>query len=181
MVDLGLVGIVDAGEYTSEKTYKKGQFVYYVDSTYLCLVDNISGVTPVDDKINWKFLARGAGNMAYKVLTLTQNDLAATDDEITPYKYIVDWPTAKATDYSDASIVSGSYEGGFSVKSLAGSVELYFGEKIYGSLTMYVYLQGGEIAEDGSPSDAYYTKPEMDDKLAWFSVVNGKLCVNYEG
>lgn len=58
-VSLGVVGIVNKGDYSSTATYYKGNFVYYDGSSYVCLKDSLNGVTPINDSVNWRYLARG--------------------------------------------------------------------------------------------------------------------------
>lgn len=58
MTDLGLVGIVSAGNYAAGTTYNKGQFVLYQGSSWLCKLDNTTGITPASGA-NWQLLANG--------------------------------------------------------------------------------------------------------------------------
>lgn len=58
MTDLGLVGIVDKGEYSAAATYNRGNFVYYNGSTYLCLLDDTHNILPTINT-NWRYLAKG--------------------------------------------------------------------------------------------------------------------------
>lgn len=62
MTDLGLIGIANRGTYSASATYMKGNFVYYEGSTYLALLDNLTGVTPTPDMVNWQLLAAGSGD-----------------------------------------------------------------------------------------------------------------------
>ncbi len=56
---LGLVGYSDKGTYTAEATYNRYNVVLYNGSTYVALKDGLTGVEPSDDKVNWKYFARG--------------------------------------------------------------------------------------------------------------------------
>lgn len=60
MTDLGLVGIVNKGTYNSGTTYMSGNFVYYANSSWLCILDGTVGVTPsASATTNWQLMARG--------------------------------------------------------------------------------------------------------------------------
>lgn len=62
MTDLGLVGIVNKGTYDSGTTYNKGMFVYYQNSSWLCIKDGTVGVAPsTSATTNWQMLAHGYG------------------------------------------------------------------------------------------------------------------------
>lgn len=76
-VSLGTVGIVDKGNYSATTTYAKGNFVFYLGSTWLCLKDNTKGVTPTNDGTNWKYLARG----------YEETDSIIIEDDVTGKKY----------------------------------------------------------------------------------------------
>lgn len=57
---LGVVGIADKGTYDASAKYSYMNEVYYNGSSYLCInKDGCTGVTPSDDKVNWRFHARG--------------------------------------------------------------------------------------------------------------------------
>lgn len=72
MTILGTVGIADKGTYNPATPYKKGNFVLYNGSSWLVLQDELTGITPVDDGVNWKYLARG-------FLTELLSEISATD------------------------------------------------------------------------------------------------------
>lgn len=62
MTDLGLVGLVNKGTYSSSTTYMAGNFVYYANSSWLCILDNTKNVTPNStNTTNWQMLAHGYG------------------------------------------------------------------------------------------------------------------------
>lgn len=69
---LGTVGIADKGTYSPTATYKKGNFVLHNGSSWLVLQDELTGVEPIDDGVNWKYLARG-------FLTELLSEISATD------------------------------------------------------------------------------------------------------
>lgn len=56
---LGRIGFVDKGYYDAKTQYDKGDVVLYKGSSYIALKDGMTGVTPVDDKKNWRYMARG--------------------------------------------------------------------------------------------------------------------------
>ena len=56
---LGKVGIVNKGDYLSSVTYKAGDFVYHKGSTWLALANELNGIEPNNDNVNWKYLAKG--------------------------------------------------------------------------------------------------------------------------
>lgn len=56
---LGLVGYSDKGEYSAEVTYNKYNVVLHEGSTYVALKDGLTGVTPANDGVNWRYFARG--------------------------------------------------------------------------------------------------------------------------
>lgn len=160
---LGLVGIVNKGDYDPAATYVKGNFVYHMGSTWLCLYDNTSGIEPAESSYNWKYLAKGSGDMAYKVVTISQSDLASSSDSILPYYYDLEWAGTAQTNFVDATIRQGSYYGSFSVESMAGVIRIYFTRPLTEELTMYVYTMTSQVAEEGTPGDAYYDKTEIDE------------------
>lgn len=160
---LGLVGIVNKGDYDPEVTYLKGNFVYHMGSTWLCIRDNTTGEEPAESSYNWKYLAKGSGDMAYKVVTISQSDLASSSDSILPYYYDLEWAGTAQTNFVDATIRQGSYYGSFSVESMAGVIRIYFTRPLTEELTMYVYTMTSQVAEEGTPGDAYYDKTEIDE------------------
>lgn len=56
---LGRIGFVDKGYYDAKTQYDKGDVVLYEGSSYIALKDGMTGVTPQDDKKNWRYMARG--------------------------------------------------------------------------------------------------------------------------
>lgn len=56
---LGKVGILCKGAYDSSVAYKEGEYVYYLGSTYIALKNLTAGTTPVNDFVNWMYLAEG--------------------------------------------------------------------------------------------------------------------------
>ena len=71
MQDLGLVGIRDMGNYDPTVTYQTGHFIYWEGSTYKVLRDNVRGITPSNDGINYGFLARGFLGADAEDITIT--------------------------------------------------------------------------------------------------------------
>lgn len=60
--DLGLVGIVNKGTYNAAATYNTGMFVLYGGSTWLCIKDNTTNVTPAAGA-NWQLMALGISTL----------------------------------------------------------------------------------------------------------------------
>lgn len=56
---LAVVGYSDKGVYSSGTTYNKYNVVLYEGSSYVALKDNLVGVTPSDDGVNWRIFAQG--------------------------------------------------------------------------------------------------------------------------
>lgn len=155
----------------SKKISELNEMTSIADNSLFAAVD-YSGGNGETKKITYEKLKDALGNeisgiMAYKVVTLTQSSLSASGDSIYPYYYTVSWPSAKATDFTDAAIQTGNYNGSYKVTSNAGNVRLDFTDALTEEITMYVYLQGGEVAEDGSPDDAYYNKPEINSQMGY--------------
>ena len=80
---LGLVGYSDKGTYTAEATYNRYNVVLYNGSTYVALKDGLTGVEPSDDKVNWKYFARGFEAEDAAEIEATDT-YGVTDDEPTP-------------------------------------------------------------------------------------------------
>ena len=63
---LGLVGIVNKGNYSASATYVKGNFVYHNHSTWLCIVPSASGIEPsLQTSTTWQPLALGVNLEAF--------------------------------------------------------------------------------------------------------------------
>jgi X-X-X-Leu-X-X-Gly heptad repeat protein len=56
--DLGKWMITNGGEYSADATYEQLTMVKYGNSTYITL-KTVTGITPVDDKINFQLMAQG--------------------------------------------------------------------------------------------------------------------------
>lgn len=56
--DLGKWMITNGGEYSADATYEQLTMVKYGNSTYITL-KTVTGITPVDDKINYQLMAQG--------------------------------------------------------------------------------------------------------------------------
>lgn len=57
---LGLVGIVDKGDYNSVTRYVKGNFVYHNYCSWLCKVASATGIEPTEqNNTTWQLLAKG--------------------------------------------------------------------------------------------------------------------------
>ena len=80
---LGLVGYSDKGTYTAEATYNRYNVVLYNGSTYVALKDGLTGVEPSDDKVNWKYFARGFEAEDAAEIEATDT-YGVTDEEPTP-------------------------------------------------------------------------------------------------
>lgn len=70
---LGLVGFVDKGNYSVDTTYLKGDVVFYNGSTYKVLKDNLRGVTPKNDGVNYRYMAQGFADASGLPATDTNN------------------------------------------------------------------------------------------------------------
>lgn len=105
--------------------------------------------------LNITNLGGGSGNAAYRIITVPSG--------VTEYSF--NWDVCNAVDHVDASVWSGSYSGSFTVESLAGSVKITFTDETTEAFQMYVCILSGEAAPDGSPDEAYYTKPEIDGRF----------------
>lgn len=110
MTDLGLVGLVNKGTYSSSATYKAGNFVYYANSSWLCILDNTKNVTPNStNTTNWQMLAQGFGLQNNATTTATGYALDARmgktlADAIPPIKFTsIDYMSAGAHTFSLAS------------------------------------------------------------------------------
>lgn len=58
--EVGLIGLVNKGNYDPLTEYSKYNFVYYQGSTYLYINElPQSGVTPSDDGVTWQYMSRG--------------------------------------------------------------------------------------------------------------------------
>ena len=57
---LGRVGIRNRGRYSASATYRAGDYVYYMGSTFIALQALAAGTTPDHDGVYWNFLAEGA-------------------------------------------------------------------------------------------------------------------------
>jgi len=88
--DLGLVGIVNKGTYNAAATYNTGMFVLYGGSTWLCIKDNTTNVTPsVAATTNWQLLALGVSTLldfsAYQGRIDTYTPVAGITTLASPY------------------------------------------------------------------------------------------------
>lgn len=173
-IDLGLVGIVDKGEYDPTTTYNKGNFVWYVESSYICLLNNTVGVTPSDDGTNWKYLARGAGSMARKVISLTQNAVTASGDSLFPYYYDIYWPGCETTKFCDAAIYAGTYTSSFKVESMAGKVRVSFSDPLSSGISMIIFVSDTEAPENG---DGYFIKDDSTDTVWKLGIKDGAFYI----
>ena len=59
MPSLGKVGLVNKGDYSPSATYNILDFVYYDGSSYICLQNGTSAVTPNNEGLYWRYLAKG--------------------------------------------------------------------------------------------------------------------------
>lgn len=57
--DLGKWMITDGGEYDASKTYDQLTMVHFENSTYITLKDNVQGITPTNDGVNYILMAQG--------------------------------------------------------------------------------------------------------------------------
>ncbi len=64
--DLGKIIITNGGEYDPEAVYEEMTFVLYNNSTYLAL-QTVSGVEPVDDRVNWQLMAKGFAGSEFEI------------------------------------------------------------------------------------------------------------------
>lgn len=67
---LGTIGIADKGTYDASTKYSYMNEVYYNGSSYICInTKGCTGITPSDDKTNWRFHARGLTDAEKATLT----------------------------------------------------------------------------------------------------------------
>lgn len=59
MPQLGKVGLVNRGDYSPSAVYNILDFVYYDGSSYICLQNGTSAVTPNNEGLYWRYLAKG--------------------------------------------------------------------------------------------------------------------------
>ena len=59
MPSLGKVGLLNRGTYSSSAVYNAMDFVYYNGSTYICLRNSVTNVTPNNNGTDWRYLAQG--------------------------------------------------------------------------------------------------------------------------
>lgn len=72
--ELGLVGYTHEGSYSETATYNRFNCVEYEGSTYVALLDGLTGVTPSNDGTSWKYLARGFQKEDAKHVTIIDKD-----------------------------------------------------------------------------------------------------------
>lgn len=102
MADLGKVVITDGGNYDPDTTYEKITFVHYGSDTYMTL-KTVTGLTPIDDGINYKLFCRSAELATADVPgTVKPDGTTITVDEETGAL------SAKTATQSEAGIVKGS-------------------------------------------------------------------------
>ena len=65
---LGKVGLANRGTYSASKTYTALDFVLYNGSTFVALKE-VTGVTPVNDGVNWQYMALGTAVSLHNDLT----------------------------------------------------------------------------------------------------------------
>lgn len=83
---LGTVGIAYKGEYLEGTTYKYLNCVYYEGSTYLALQE-VTGETPNNDGVKWRYLAQGVVGPAagFGEITVTVDETTGTPNAtVTP-------------------------------------------------------------------------------------------------
>lgn len=65
---LGKVGLANRGTYSASTTYTALDFVLYNGSTFVALKE-VTGVTPVNDGVNWQYMALGTAVSLHNDLT----------------------------------------------------------------------------------------------------------------
>lgn len=102
MADLGKVVITDGGNYDPDTTYEKITFVHYGSDTYMTL-KTVTGITPIDDGVNYKLFCRSAELATADVPgTVKPDGTTITVDEETGAL------SSKTATQSEAGIVKGS-------------------------------------------------------------------------
>lgn len=89
--DLGKVVITNGGEYNPDAVYEEKTFVLHNNSTYISL-KTVTGVEPVDDKVNWQLMAQGFDATALSSVTATDTSgVLGTAGSTVSAQDLVDW------------------------------------------------------------------------------------------
>lgn len=131
--DLGKWMITNGGEYSADATYEQLTMVKYGNSTYITL-KTVTGITPVDDKINYQLMAQGFDATALSAVQAEDTQgLCGEKGEIVAAQSLVDALADKVMNTVMAKIGTAALTGGMT--DLSSGVN-----SLYSDLR---YLNGG--------------------------------------
>ena len=126
--DLGKWMITNGGEYSADATYEQLTMVKYGNSTYITL-KTVTGITPVDDKINYQLMAQGFDATALSAVQAEDTQgLCGEKGEIVTAQSLVDALADKVMNTVMAKIGAAALIGGMTdlssgVNSLYSNLE----------------------------------------------------------
>lgn len=110
--DLGKWMITNGGEYSADATYEQLTMVKYGNSTYITL-KTVTGITPVDDKINYQLMAQGFDATALSAVQAEDTQgLCGEKGEIVTAQSLVDALADKVMNTVMAKIGTAALTGG---------------------------------------------------------------------
>ena len=110
--DLGKWMITNGGEYSADATYEQLTMVKYGNSTYITL-KTVTGITPVDDKINYQLMAQGFDATALSAVQAEDTQgLCGEKGEIVTAQSLVDALADKVINTVMAKIGTAALTGG---------------------------------------------------------------------
>lgn len=146
---LGLVGYSDKGTYTAEATYNRYNVVLHNGSTYVALKDGLTGVEPSDDKVNWKYFARGfKTEMASEITAVDKYNIAGGTPD----------PTGASTTEVMLQLLLDKYSDQIVNKLVSN-------EGFQQKLMDYI-INNGATNQEGYVADARQLNPEVEGSLA---------------
>lgn len=146
---LGLVGYSDKGTYTAEATYNRYNVVLHNGSTYVALKDGLTGVEPSDDKVNWKYFARGfEAEMASEITAVDKYNIAGGTPD----------PTGASTTEVMLQLLLDKYSDQIVNKLVSN-------EGFQQKLMDYI-INNGATNQEGYVADARQLNPEVEGSLA---------------
>lgn len=163
--DLGKWMITNGGEYSADATYEQLTMVKYGNSTYITL-KTVTGITPVDDKINYQLMAQGFDATALSAVQAEDTQgLCGEKGEIVTAQSLVDALADKVMNTVMAKIGTAALTGGMTdlssgVNSLYSNLTTYTrvstsipdGSKVTGNRTATFILQNRWILISGEIS-----------------------------
>lgn len=146
---LGLVGYSDKGTYTAEATYNRYNVVLHNGSTYVALKDGLTGVEPSDDKVNWKYFARGfEAEMASEITAVDKYNIAGGTPD----------PTGASTTEVMLQLLLDKYSDQIVNKLVSN-------EGFQQKLMDYI-INNGATNQEGYAADARQLNPNIEGSLA---------------